>query len=310
MYSLYPELSPYQQHWLDVGQGHQLYLEESGNRLGLPVLVIHGGPGSGCSPILRRFFDPQRYRIILFDQRGCGQSRASHVLTENHSQALVEDMERIRLHLGIEQWLLWGGSWGSALALYYGQLHPRQILGFILRGIFLARPQDIAWNYQAGNGASRLYPSLWHELCQGQPLLDDSLLATYQQRLHSSNELEQMQAARLWWRWMEREQHHQLPQPHPELLNRSRIHCHYLTQQCFLQQHPLLEHMTDLAQHPAILIQGELDTICPAEQAWQLYQHWPSAELHWVKGGRHSPLEPSMVDNLIRASRHFALRSA
>ena len=277
MHILFPEIGPYAQHKLAVDPLHTLYIEECGYPGGIPVLVIHGGPGSGCNSADRRFFDPGRFRIILFDQRGCGRSTPHGSLINNTTHHLVDDIEAIRRYLGIEQWLLFAGSWGAALALSYAQRQPQQVSGCILRGTFLCRPRDIDWSYAAGNGASRLFPDIWDALLQ--PLQDQeksAVLPAYYRRLQSGNELEAMHAARSWNQWLRRsfaDPQSQLGHEHEDQLAKARIHTHYLINYGFLKEHPILDAMETIRHIPAILIHGRLDTVCPIEQSYLLHKH-------------------------------------
>lgn len=313
MRTLYPELQTNREFFLDVDDGHRLYVEESGSVDGIPVLFVHGGPGGGCSPQHRRFFDPEKYRIILFDQRGCGRSTPHASLENNHTQALVADMEKIREHLGIEKWMLFGGSWGSTLSLVYAETHPERVLALALRGIFLCRPRDIAWFYQ--DGASRLFPDYWKDYLAQIPEAErGNLLKAYYQRLTSDNELQRLAAAKSWSVWEGRSSTLE-PKPDAEdhygdphfALAFARIESHYFINGAFLKPNQILEEADKLADIPAIIVNGRYDCVCPLEQAYQLQQKMPHAELHIVRNAGHSAFEPGIVDNLVHATDHFAV---
>ena len=240
MQQLFPPIEPYRTHTLSVSDGHHLYIEECGNPLGLPAVFVHGGPGAGCELYHRQFFDPDIYRIVLFDQRGCGRSRPHADLTGNTTQQLVHDMELIREHLGIGRWVVFGGSWGSTLGLVYAQTHPERVLGLILRGIFLCRRRDIHWFYQ--DGASRIFPDYWEDFQAPIPEAErGQMVAAYYRRLTSANELEQIQAAKAWSIW---EGRCATLQPNPRVVGHfsqprvaialARIECHYFMNQAFL----------------------------------------------------------------------------
>ena len=308
MLSLYPDIQPYVTHTLPVERPHELYVEECGNSHGIPVLFVHGGPGAGCEDYHRRFFDPELYRIILFDQRGCGRSTPHAELEGNTTQALVADIENIREHLGIEQWLLFGGSWGSTLSLVYAETHPERVKGLILRGIFLCRPHEIQWFYQ--EGASRLFPDLWQEYLVPVPEQErDDLLHAYYRRLTGNDELNRMAAAKAWSLWEGRtstlcgseavEEHFGNPFT---ALSLARIESHYFVNDSFLEPNQILNNADRLKDIPGIIVQGRYDVVCPAESAWQLHQAWPASRLHMIADAGHSATEPGIVDALIRAT--------
>ncbi len=308
MRELYPEIQPYVNHSLEVEPPHHLHLEECGNPEGLPVLFVHGGPGGGCEPYHRRFFDPDRYRIILFDQRGCGRSSPHASLENNTTQALVADMERIREHLGIARWLLFGGSWGSTLSLVYAQTHPERVLGLVLRGIFLCRPREIQWFYQ--EGAGRLFPEAWADYLAPVPESErDDMLGAYQRLLNGEDELKRMAAAKAWSLWEGRtstlrpsktvEAHFADPYT---ALAMARIENHYFMHDSFLEENQILRDADRLAGIPGIIVQGRYDVVCPAESAWQLHQAWPGSRLEMIADAGHSASEPGIVDALARAT--------
>ncbi|MBD3657750.1 MULTISPECIES: prolyl aminopeptidase [Marinobacter] len=305
MRTLFPEIKPYAQHRLAVDPPHELYIEECGNPDGLPVLVVHGGPGGGCEEYYRRFFDAERFRIILFDQRGAGRSTPLAELGGNTTAGLVDDIERIRGLLGIRRWLLFGGSWGSTLALVYAQTHPARVLGLVLRGIFLCRPEDIHWFYQ--QGASRIFPDYWQEFLAPIPATErDDLVGAYYRRLTSSNELEQIQAAKAWSVWEGRcATLHPNPRVvehfgHPHVaIALARIECHYFMNQAFLEPGQILRDAGRLAGIPGVIVHGRYDMVCPLDNALALSERWPDAELRIIRDAGHSASEPAIVDALI-----------
>jgi len=309
---LYPPIQPYQQAWLPVGDRHQLYYEQSGNPNGKPVVFVHGGPGGGCSPIHRQFFDPSVYRIILFDQRGSGQSKPHACLEQNTTQHLLADMEQLRLHLKLDQWLLFGGSWGATLALLYAQTYPQQVIGLILRGIFLCRDQDIDWFYQYG--ASLLLPEYWQDYLAPIPKNQrNQLVSAYYQQLTGYDELARMRAAEAWSVWEGRASS-LTPQtdilahfadPH-HALAMARIECHYFMHKAFLRKNQLLEDAHKLANLPCIIIHGRYDLVCPVEQAYALHQAWPNAQFIICPQSGHSAFEAEIIDALVKATDQFA----
>ena len=316
MRGFYPEIQPYVRHTLAVDDPHQLYIEESGNPQGIPVLFLHGGPGAGCEPFQRRFFDPQRYRIVLFDQRGCGRSTPHAELTGNTTQTLVADIERIREHLGIDQWLVFGGSWGSTLGLAYAETHSQRVTGLVLRGIFLCRPRDIHWFYQ--DGASFIFPDYWQDyLAPIAPDERDNLVAAYYARLTGADEVTRMAAAKAWSLWEGRTAT-LLPRQsvidhfgNPfTALSLARIECHYFMHDSFLQPNQLLDQASRLADIPGVIVHGRYDVVCPVEQAFALHAVWPQARLEVVADAGHSATEPGIVDALVRATDEFAERLA
>ncbi len=314
MLTLYPEIKPYETHTLEVDGGHSLYLEESGNVDGIPVLFVHGGPGAGCDPKNRCFFDPDFYRIVLFDQRGAGRSTPHAGLENNHTDALIEDMEAIREHLGIERWLLFGGSWGSTLSLLYAQRHPEKVLGLILRGIFLGRDRDIQWLYQ--QGASRLFPDYWEDYLRPIPAdRHDNLIEAYYELLTGGNELARMGAAKAWSGWEAHcatlrpnlEVYEHLVDPHVALAM-ARIEAHYFINGCFIRENQILEEAEALSGIPGIIVHGRYDIVCPIDNAFALHRLWPESELHIVRDAGHVSSEPGITDVLVRATRRMSDR--
>lgn len=307
MLNLYPEIEPYARHRLAVDSPHELYLEESGSPDGIPVIVVHGGPGGGCDENHRRFFDSERFRIILLDQRGAGRSTPLACLEGNTTDALVRDLETVRQFLGVERWLLFGGSWGSTLSLVYAQTHPDRVLGLVLRGIFLCRPEDIHWFYQSG--ASRVFPDYWRDFLAPIPASErGQLVSAYYRRLTSANELEQIQAAKAWSVW---EGRCATLHPNPKVVEHfahphtaialARIECHYFMNKGFLEPDQILRDAGTLADIPGIIVHGRYDMVCPLDNAFALSDAWPEAELRIIREAGHSASEPAIVDALIRA---------
>ncbi|WP_257266490.1 prolyl aminopeptidase [Endozoicomonas sp. ONNA2] len=314
MRTLYPAIKPYATRHLQVDDIHEIYIEQCGSQDGIPVLFVHGGPGAGCSERDRRFFDPQKYRIILFDQRGCGRSRPHAELKQNTTAALIEDMELIRNSLGIEQWLVFGGSWGSTLALLYAQAHPKRVSGLVVRGVFLSRQQDLDWLYK--EGASRVFPDHWAHFLELIPEDErGDLLAAYYQRLFGENELARMNAAKHWSLW---EGNTATLRPNHELvdhfadphlaLSLSRIECHYFKNKSFINPDQIIAQMNLISAIPGVIVHGRYDMICPLDNAQTLADHWPEADFQIIRDAGHASCEPGIVDALVRATDEFARR--
>ncbi len=310
---LYPAIEPYDHGMLPVGELHTLYYEQSGNPEGKPVVFLHGGPGGASDPRQRRFFDPARYRIILFDQRGCGKSTPHACLEDNTTWELVADIERLRLHLGVERWQVFGGSWGSTLALAYAEEHPSVVTELVLRGIFLLRPKELTWFYQ--EGASRLFPEAFEHFLAPIPKAErGDLMQAYYRRLTSEDHAVRQRAARAWSVWESSTSFLLVDAEHIEhsaedafSLAFARIECHYFVNQGFFEQpDQLITRAARLKQIPAVIIQGRYDVVCPAETAWELHRAWPEAALHIVPDAGHSAFEPGITDRLIRATDRFA----
>ena len=302
---LFPAIQPYKTRQFPVSNGHILYIEESGNPDGMPVVFLHGGPGGNCEPGHRRFFNPEDYRIILFDQRGCGKSRPHASLEHNTTSHLVADLEKIRQHLAIESWVLFGGSWGSTLALVYAETHPERVLGMILRGIFLSRDEDIRWLFQGG--AARLFPEAWQHYLEPIPEKErDDMIAAYYQRLTSDNELTRMGAAKAWSIW-EGSTATLLPDksviahfsdPHIAL-SIARIECHYFNNKSFLKPGQILDNIRKIKDIPGFIVHGRYDVICPIDQAVLLDQHWPESKLRVIDNAGHAVTERGISDALV-----------
>ena len=312
MHDLYPEIHPYTTHQLKVDERHTLHVEECGMPNGIPILFLHGGPGAGCEPYHRQFFDPEIYRIILFDQRGSGKSTPHADLVDNTTDHLVSDIEQIRKHLGITRWFLFGGSWGSTLALAYAQTYPERVRGMVLRGIFLCRDHEISWFYQ--QGASRIFPDYWQDfLAQIDPEKRDDMLTAYHELLTGKNELKRMAAAKAWSVWEGRSatllpdksvaEH--FADPHLAL-SMARIECHYFKNSAFLQPNQLLSNAHKLADIPGVIVHGRYDVICPLENAWQLHREWPGSELHIIPDAGHAANERATRKALVAATDRFA----
>ncbi len=312
MQTYYPEIKPYQRHQLEVDSDHNIYVDESGNPDGIPVIFVHGGPGAGCGRYDRRYFDPEVYRIILFDQRGSGRSTPHASLKGNTTQKLIEDMEAIRAALGVEAWVLLGGSWGSTLSLVYAQTHPERVLGLILRGVFLCRQQDFRWFYQ--DCARQVFPDYWREFVQPIPVNErDNIIKAYYRRLTSDNEIEKMSAAKAWSLWEGRcatlRPNHEVVESfsHPHrALSLARIEAHYFVNDAFLEENQILRDADKLAGIPGIIVHGRYDMICPLDNAFELQKVWPGAELQIIREGGHSASEPGVLDALMRATEDMA----
>lgn len=309
---LYPLIDPFVAERIDVGDGHELYLEQCGKPDGLPAVFLHGGPGAGCGPAHRRFFDPSRYRIILFDQRGCGRSTPHASLEHNSTWDLVEDLERIRNHLGIERWLVFGGSWGSTLALAYAQTHPECVSALVLRGIFLCRPDEIAWFYQ--QGASWVFPDHWQDFVAPIPHAERAdLLSAYHRRLTGADADTLLGAAKAWSIWEGRcatllpdQQTRKSFSDEKLALSLARIECHYFVNDAFLEPDQLLRDAVKLAQIPGAVVHGRYDLICPLRSAWELASVWPGAALQIVPDAGHSAFELGIARALVAATDRFA----
>ncbi|MDQ2643585.1 MAG: prolyl aminopeptidase [Myxococcota bacterium] len=313
--TFYPEIEPYHTGFLRVSEEHSIYYEESGNPKGKPVVFLHGGPGGGTSPKQRRFFDPSRYRIVLFDQRGCGKSRPHASLNDNTTWHLVSDIERLREELKVARWMVFGGSWGSTLALAYAEKHPERVTELVLRGIFLLRRWELEWFYQCGT--SRLYPDAWkayEELIP--PAERGDFIAAYYKRLTSADESVRQQAARVWSVW-EASTSHLLPDEDyirssggdAFSLAFARIEAHYFVNHGFLsRENQLIEDVVRIRHVPTVIVQGRYDVVCPMQSAWELSRAFPEAKLKIVPDAGHSAYEPGIVHELVSAVDAFASR--
>lgn len=312
----YPAIEPYQSGFLQVSDLHRIYYEQVGNPEGKPVVFLHGGPGGGCLPIYRQMFDPRQWRIVLFDQRGCGRSTPHAELRENTTWDLVQDIETLREHLGIDRWTVFGGSWGSTLSLAYAQTHPDRCTGLILRGIFLLRRQEILWFYQSG--ASYLFPDAWEAyLAPIPPAEQDDLLTAYYQRLTSEDPQVRATAAQAWSVW---EGSTSKLFVDPDFLTKfgelefaeafARIECHYFVNRGFFEtDDQLLRHCDRIQQIPTVIVQGRYDVVCPMRSAWDLHKMLPQAEFIVVPDAGHSMTEPGILTALLDATDRFAHQS-
>lgn len=314
MLPLYPEIKPYIRHRLKVDRLHELYLDESGDVDGIPVLFVHDGPGSGCAFDSRRFFDPEKYRIVLFDQRGSGRSTPHGETTDNTLQHLVGDMEKIRSFLEIDRWLLFGGGWGSTLSLAYAETNPEQVLAMVLRSVFLGRQQDVNWLYQ--EGASHIFPDHWVDYKHPIPAAEhDGLVEAYHKRVNGVDELAKMAASKAWSLW---EAQCASLHPNQDLLKhyasphramaRARLGTHYFVNNCFLKDDQLIEAADRITDIPGIIVHGRFDMVSRMENAYTLHKAWRNSQLYIVREAGHAATEPSLVDALIRASRDMAQR--
>ncbi len=310
--SLYPEIEPFNSGTLAVSPLHTLYYEESGNPKGKPVVFLHGGPGGGTNPKCRRFFDPVIYRIVLFDQRGCGKSTPHAELTDNTTWDLVADIERLRTHLSIARWQVFGGSWGSTLALAYAQTHPDKVTELVLRGIFLLRRKELEWFYQ--EGCNSLYADAWETYRDAIPEVERAdMMSAYYRRLTSPDARTRVAAARAWSVWegatsyLWQDRTHIASSGEDEFaLAFARIECHYFVNGGFLEHDDQLLRNVDRIRHiPAVIVQGRYDVVCPMRSAWDLHRAWPEADLKIVQDAGHSAFEPGITDELIKATDYF-----
>ena len=313
MRTLYPTIEPFDTGRLRVSDIHELYYEQCGNPNGKPVVFLHGGPGGGLVEDYRRYFNPDKYRIVLFDQRGSGNSTPNACLEENTTWDLVADIERLREHFGIARWQVFGGSWGSTLALAYAQKHPAQVTELVLRGIFLCRKKEIDWFYQ--EGTSWIFPDVWEQYLNVIPEAErDDLVAAYYRRLVSDDLQERVTAASAWSIW-EGSTSKLLLDPNAVekygdpgfALAFARIECHYFTNNAFFDSdNYLIEHVDAIRHIPTVIVQGRYDVVCPIRSAWDLHRAWPESELHIIPDAGHSITEPGIIDALVSATDRFA----
>lgn len=305
--SLFPPILPTRHGMLDVGGGHTIYWEEVGNPQGVPVIFLHGGPGAGLSPQHRRFFDPQHYRIILFDQRSAGKSTPLGEWRNNTTQLLIDDIETLRVKFDIAQWLVFGGSWGSTLALAYGQAHPERCLGFVLRGIFLCTASEIDWFL---HGVEAFYPELYDDFIAPIPLEErGDLLKAYTSRMLSDDPDRYWPAARAWSRF-EGRRVFLLPQPEEAVsdtldLGVGRLESHYMANLGFMEEGQLMRDLHKIAHLPAVIVQGRYDVICPPVSAYRLHQAWPGSRLRMIADAGHGALETGIAAALVDATERF-----
>jgi proline iminopeptidase len=311
MRELYPPIEPFNTGFLKVSDLHTIYYEECGNPKGQPAVFVHGGPGSGVQPEHRRYFDPKHYRIVLFDQRGCGKSTPHAELEENDTWALVEDMESLRQHLGIDKWLVFGGSWGSTLGLAYSETHPERTTHLVLRGIFLLRPWEIDWLYQ--QGADALFPDYWEKYLEPIPKADrGDLLNAYYRKLTDPDKRVQVEAAKAWSQWEAStskliidqkliddfgDEHHAIAF--------ARIECHYFVNNGFMEPNQLLRDAANIENIPTVIVHGRYDVVCPLRNAWELKKVLPKAKLVISPTSGHSAFEEENASALIEATDSF-----
>jgi proline iminopeptidase len=310
--SLYPHLEPFEVNFLEIDE-HKIYYEESGNPNGKPAIFVHGGPGGGGSTEVRRFFNPELYKIIVFDQRGCGRSKPHASLKDNTTWHLVSDMERIRKKLGIEQWLVFGGSWGSTLSLAYAQAHPTRVSELVLRGIFMLRKKELDWFYQ--EGASKIFPEPWQEFLE--PIEDDkreNLMDAYRQIFYGDDQEKKLQAAVAWSKWeaatssllISKSRVDEFQNPEFALAF-AMIENHYFINKGFFEdENQLLKNLDAIRHIPAVIVQGRYDVVCPMESAWELAGKWPEAEFIVTPNSGHSAFEKENIAALVDATDKFA----
>jgi len=308
----FPPIEPFHSEFLKVSDIHNIYVEQCGNPKGRPVIFLHGGPGGGCHEDHRRFFDPSHYRIILFDQRGAGRSTPAAELRENSTWDLVSDIENIRTHLDIQDWIVFGGSWGSTLALAYAIKHADRVKGLILRGIFLCRPSEINWFYQ--DGASNIFPDVWDRYFNHIPANErNDFVTAYYKRLTDSNPEVRLQAAKIWSQWeaatsrlyVSPESIDEFEDP-TYALQFARIECHYFMNNAFFETNNfLIENVSKIRHIPTSIVQGRYDVVCPARSAWDLHKAWPETELFIIPDAGHAAGEPGIKSKLIDLTNHF-----
>lgn len=314
MRDFFPPIEPFRKGELAVSKIHTLYFEQVGNPEGIPILFLHGGPGGGISADHRRYFDPHIYHIILFDQRGSGKSRPVAELRENTTWDLVADIETLRQHIGVSQWQVFGGSWGSTLALTYAITHPQRVKALILRGIFLCRPSEIQWFYQ--HGTSELFPDRWDQYIGLIPENErHDLVTAYYQRLTHSDYDVRLQAAKTWSQWEAATSRLIVSETAIEdfeepdyALSFARIECHYFMNNAFFPTNNyILENISKIRHIPGVIIQGRYDVVCPPRSAWDLHKAWPEAKLHFIADAGHAASEPGIRSALIEATEAFKL---
>lgn len=309
---IYPEIEAFATGHLEVGDGHEIYYEQSGNPSGKVAVYLHGGPGAGSSPRARRFYDPAVYHIIQFDQRGCRKSRPAATLENNTTWHLIADMERLREHLGLERWQVSGGSWGSTLALLYAQAHPERVTELILRGIFLVTERENAWLFQ--DGANRIFPDAWPAFRDPIPAAErHDMIGAYYRRLTSDDAELRRRAAKAWATW---EANACCLIPNADYIAKSgsdeyavaiaRLECHYIVNKAFLEdEQQILRDVPRIRGVPGVIIHGRYDVVCPVEAAWALHEAWPEAELRIVPDAGHIAYEPGITRELVRATDRF-----
>ncbi|HEY3326231.1 MAG TPA: prolyl aminopeptidase [Novimethylophilus sp.] len=306
---IFPAIEPYSSGWIQTSSVHKFYYEECGNPAGAPVIVLHGGPGSGCTPAQRRFFDPAHYRVVLFDQRGCGRSEPAGCTENNTTQDLIADIECLRQHLDIGKWLVFGGSWGSTLALAYAATYPQHICGMVLRGIFLARSNELDWFLHQ---ARHIFPETWEQFVSAlAPEEQTDILTAYAHRISNDDASLHIPAARIWSAYetsimtLLPTEPSSTPLTDAAILARARIQLHYLTNGCFISDTPLLDQVQSFRHIPAAIIQGRYDMVCPILSAHELHKAWPETDFHIVPDAGHAAFEPGIAAALIQATERF-----
>jgi proline iminopeptidase len=306
---LYPEVEPFAAGWLPTGGLHEIYYEECGAQNGKPVVVLHGGPGGAINTTMRRFFDPTRWRSVLFDQRGCGKSRPNASLQDNTTWTLVEDIERLRKRLGIQKWSVFGGSWGSTLALAYAIMHPDRVESLVLRGVFLLTERELKWFYQ--DGASMLFPDAWERFCAPIPAAErGDMIGAYHKRLIHADRRVQAEAAAAWSQWEGDTISLRGPEARPAKFNEvdfaiafARIECHFFANRGFFDHDGwILKNIDRIANIPGWIVQGRFDVVTPLESAWRLRKAWPSSKFEIIWDAGHASTEPGIIDALVRAT--------
>jgi proline iminopeptidase len=310
---LYPPLEPNRTGMLDVGEGHRVYWEECGRPDGVPVIALHGGPGGGAAPAMRRFFDPKRYRILIFDQRGCGRSRPFSDIQNNDTDRLIGDIERLRRFFNVDRWVVFGGSWGATLALAYARANPEAVLGMVLRGVFACTKAEIDWFYR--DGANRLFPDIWERFIRRlDPNERNDVLGAYHQRLMADDPAARREDALEWARWesalISLHVDPNTANPDPRRADAlARMETHYFVHNGFLERDGLLlEDTAHLADIPGVIVQGRYDMVTPPRTAWALHQAWPGSRIDFVQDAGHAAGEPGTIDGLIRVTDAFAKR--
>ena len=307
--SLYPDNEPFARGWLPTGGPHEIYYEECGAPNGKPCVILHGGPGGAINPTMRRFFDPKKWRMALFDQRGCGRSQPNASLEDNTTWALIEDIERLRVHLGVDKWTVFGGSWGSTLALAYAVTHPDRVEALVLRGVFLLTQRELSWFYQ--DGASMMFPDAWERFVAPIPLEErGDMIGAYHRRLTHKDRRVQAEAAAAWSQWEGDTISLRGPEARPSKFNEedftvafARIECHYFANHGFFpEENFLLNNIRAIAHIPGWIVQGRFDVVTPLESAWKLKTAWPKANFEIVWDAGHASTEPGVIDGLVRAT--------
>ena len=306
---LFPEVAPFGSGWIDVGAGHEIYYEECGRPDGRPCVILHGGPGGAINPTMRRFFDPARWRMTLFDQRGCGRSRPNASLADNTTWALIEDIERLREQAGAEKWCVFGGSWGSTLALAYAITHPERVESLVLRGVFLLTARELRWFYQ--DGACMLFPDAWERFCEPVPPAErGDMIDAYRKLLTHPDRAVQARAATAWSQWEGDTMSIRGPEARPPKFNEidfavafARLESHYFVNGGFFPEDDwILKNIGKIGDIPGWIVQGRFDVVTPLEAAWRLNKAWPASRFEIIWDAGHASTEPGVIDALVRAT--------